>query len=101
VGTTAASPEDIETFAGKIDAAGVSGVCISMNGFSTTAVERAHGLRDKKAIILIDGSEIRAVVRRLINFDDLITRKRLYFDQFSEALHKIGVFEEVTRWGNL
>jgi adenylylsulfate kinase-like enzyme len=74
-----------------IDAVGVSGAFISMEGFTDVAVERARQMCNQKAILLIDGDEVRAVVDRRINFDELLRRKRLHFDRCSDPYHHISL----------
>jgi tetratricopeptide (TPR) repeat protein len=90
-----AEPADVIALADKIDAVGVSGALISMNGFSRAAIERAKELRLTKAILLIDGNEIRGVIKEVINFDQLIRKKRLYFDQRSEPYYRFTTEAEV------
>ena len=84
-------PTAIEKLAGKIDVAGVSGCFISMSGFMKSAIECARGLLSSKPLILIDGEEIRAVVNKQINFDELLTRKRLHLDKYSDPYHKLNL----------
>lgn len=86
---TPAERDDIERFLSKLDAVGVSGVLISMAGFSESAVARSKEVRKSKAILLIDGDEIRSAFSSKINFDELITKKRAFFDQKSETYHRV------------
>ncbi len=82
-------PTHIADFVDKLDVAGISGLFISMGGFTTAAIGRAKEKRGQVPIILVDGAEIRALFNRMINFDDLMSRKRLYFDQQSEPYHNV------------
>lgn len=80
-------PAYIELFANKIDAIGVGGLFVSISGFSASAVQAASAFRERKAILLMDGDEVRAVFDGRINFDEILTLKRTWFDQFSEPYH--------------
>lgn len=92
---TPADYHDILTFSDKIDVVGVSGLFISMYDFEAEAVAKARELRGTKAIILVNGEEIRSVFKGEINFDDLMTRKRLHFDQRSEVYHRVAPVKEL------
>lgn len=81
--------DDIDLFVKKLDAAGVGGVFVSMSGFSESAVQGASEIRKERTILLTDGDEARAVFEGRINFDEVITRKRIYFDQYSESYHRV------------
>lgn len=79
-----ANPNDIAIFKNKLDAAGVDGLFIAMNGFTDAAVGQAREFRTEKAILLMNGDEARYALTLQISFDELMTQKRLYFDQMSE-----------------
>ena len=72
--------DDVLKFADKLDVVGVSGLLVSMSGFDEYAVAKCKELRDKKAIILMDGEEVDLVMKGIMNFDEVMTIKRLYFD---------------------
>lgn len=85
------SYNDMLKFTDKIDAAGVSGLFISMSGFTDTAINKAKELRAQKAIILVDGDEIEMVMTGTIQFDDLLNAKRRAFDSLSETYYIVRV----------
>lgn len=70
-------------FKDKLDVVGVSGLFVSMSGFTDSAIARAREARKEHAIILMCGEEVDAVFREHISFDELINRKRLQFDRNS------------------
>lgn len=86
-----ADHNDIVAFADKIDVVGVSGLFISMSGFTDAAVGRARELRGQKVMVLMDGEEVRALFDLQLNFDDVMIRKRLHFDQRSEPYHRVVI----------
>lgn len=85
------SYDDMLKFADKIDAAGVSGLFISMSGFEDSAINKSRELRSQKAIILVDGDEVDLVMTGLIHFDDLLNAKRRAFDSSSETYYPVRV----------
>lgn len=87
--STPADHNDIIAFADKIDVAGVGGLFISMSGFTESAIGRTREQRGQKAILLMDGTEVRTVFSLQLNFDDVMARKRQYFDQCSEPYHRV------------
>lgn len=89
--STLADHNHIIDFADKIDVAGVGGLFISMSGFTDAAIGRVRELRDQKVILLMDGTEVRAVFGLQLNFDDVIARKRQHFDQRSEPYHRVVI----------
>jgi tetratricopeptide (TPR) repeat protein len=82
------APEHIDLFANKIDAAGVGGLFISLSGFTESAIRAASQYRERKAMLLMDGDEARSVFEGRVNFDEIITMKRAWFDQYSESYHR-------------
>lgn len=66
-----------------LDVFGVSGLCISMSGFSDSFVQRVRERRGEFAILLVDGPEVQAMIDGEINFDELLTFKRFHFDKNS------------------
>lgn len=86
---TSADHDDVAIFAGKLDVVGIGGLLISMAGFTDAAVGRAKELRNARAILLMDGEEVRALFDLQQNFDDVVARKRLHFDQRSEPYHRV------------
>ena len=89
-----ADHNEIVVFADKLDVVGVGGLFISMSGFTDGAVGRARELRSQKTILLMDGEEVRALFNLQLNFDDVMSRKRLHFDQRSEPYHRVVIPSE-------
>jgi hypothetical protein len=85
----------VSEFIAKLDVAGVSGLLISMAGFSDSAIDRAREARSSRAVLLMDGDEIHAAMAGIINFDVLIQKKRLMFDQYSNPYHRVLRPEEL------
>jgi hypothetical protein len=84
-----ASPAQIGTFFSALDVAGISGLFISMAGFTPAAVEKAREFRGQKPILLMDGVETTSLFEGKIRFDELICQKRLRFDQLSDPYHRV------------
>jgi hypothetical protein len=82
-------------FFDKLDAAGVSGLLISMEGFTTAAIGRARELRGARVLLLMDGAELRSLMLGHLTFDQAISIKRLYFDQRSEPYHRVVASPDV------
>lgn len=70
---------DISDFYFKLQTAGVTGLFISINGFTDGAIERARKLKKEVKVLLMDGSEIEATLRGSPTFDEAIRLKQLYF----------------------
>jgi restriction endonuclease Mrr len=85
------SYDEMLKFSDKIDAVGVSGLFISISGFSDAAINKSKELRSQKAIILIDGNDVELVMTGSIHFDDLLNAKRRAFDSMSETYYPIRV----------
>jgi hypothetical protein len=81
-------------FLHKIDVVGVSGLLVSMSGFSESAISTAKEYRKQAAILLMDGVETKLLFTNQINFDDLMARKRLHFDQRSDPYHRVSTVPE-------
>lgn len=81
---------EVVIFKDKLDVVGVSGLLISISGFTESAIARAREYRSEKAILLMDGEEARFIFSGQINFDEAIRRKRIYFDQRSDPYFRIG-----------
>lgn len=90
-----ADHNDLAIFWDKLDVVGVSGLFVSMEGFTPAAIGRAREYRGTKAILLVDESEVVAVVNGWLNFDQLMTMKRLRFDQHSEPYYPVISAPEV------
>lgn len=82
---------DIVVFADKLDVVGVSGLFVSMSGFKDAAIGRAREIRNQKVVLLVDGGEIRALFGLQLTLDDMMTRKRLHFDQRSDPYYRTGI----------
>jgi hypothetical protein len=80
---------DVVIFKDKLDVIGVSGLLISMSGFTPSAVNRTKEYKDTKAILLMDGDEVRYVFGGQMNFDEVMRRKRAHFDQLSEPYFRV------------
>ncbi|MEZ4308714.1 MAG: restriction endonuclease [Polyangiaceae bacterium] len=91
-----AGRDHITIFAERLDAVGVDGLFISMSGFSDSAIERAKDLRKEKAILLMDGNEVRLLFSRRLMLDEAMQKKRLYFDQYSDPYHPVQETGEAT-----
>lgn len=89
------TPNDIIIFASKLDAAGVSGLFVSMAGFTDAAIAEAKLLAPKKMIIFLNGEEAQKVLVGEINFDQLLTLKETWFRSRSEPYYKIIEVSEV------
>ena len=80
---------DIILFLDKLDVVGVSGLFVSISGFDSSAIGKCKEVRGEKAIILIDGKEIDLIMKGGLNFDEVLTVKRLQFNFKSEPYYKI------------
>ena len=92
-----ASQNDVLIFRNKLDVVGISGLFISISGFRDTAIAQAREYRNERAILLMDGSEVRAVFGGLIRFDDVMTKKRRYFDLQSTCFYPVLPVAELAR----
>ena len=69
---------------------GVSGLFVSISGFDSSAIGKCKEIRGKKAILLFDGKEIDLIMKGVLNFDEVLTVKRLQFNYKSEPYYKIA-----------
>jgi hypothetical protein len=83
---------DIVILSDKLDAIGISGFFVSMSGFTEAAIGRAHELKKEKAILLVDGEEIRDVFLGKLNFDEVVSLKRKHFNISSNPYFRVGNF---------
>lgn len=81
--------DEIFLFKERLDVPGVAGLVISMSGFTETAKQAAAEARKDRIILLMDGDEARAVLEGRMNFDEVLTRKRSYFDQRSGTYYRV------------
>lgn len=89
------APKDhLVKFLDSIDVIGISGMFISMSGFSGSFIQRAREYRKERAIILFDHEDIESVVNGKINFDELLTFKRLSFDKDSEPFARLRTYQD-------
>lgn len=84
-----ATHNDIIIFSDKLNAFGVSGVFISMKGFTESAINRAKELAKEKVILLCDGEEMNSIFLGEINLDEVISLKRLHFNQYTNPYFKV------------
>jgi hypothetical protein len=85
---------DIADFYFKLQTIGVTGLFISINGFTDTAVERARKLKTEVKVLLMDGDEIEATLRGSPTFDEAIRLKQLYFYLEDNPYYKITPSEQ-------
>lgn len=91
------SPKDIVLFHAKLDAVGVKGLFISVNGFTPEAISRAASYRNDREILLMDGHEVDLVLKGSPSFDEAVRRKQQYFAFDSNPYYRIApsIQEEV------
>lgn len=82
-------PPEFIYFMNSLDVAGISGLFISMSGFTPSTKEHAQEHRKERPVLLVDGEEITMVFDGTINFDELIAIKRQHYDQCSETYFKV------------
>ncbi|AXG69632.1 hypothetical protein KORDIASMS9_01857 [Kordia sp. SMS9] len=70
---------DINDFYFKLNTIGVTGLFISMNGFTDSAINRVKSLKKEVKILLMDGDEIEKTLKGSPTFDEAIRVKQLYF----------------------
>lgn len=87
--TTAITPDKVALFRDKLDVTGVSGLFISINGFTPEAVAKAATYRADREILLMDGEELRAILNGCPSFDEAIRCKRQYFSIESNPYHRV------------
>lgn len=81
---------DIGDFYFKLKTQGVTGLMISVNGFTESAVARARSLKETTKIILMDGDELEMTLNGSPPFDEAIRLKQLYFYLEDNPYHKIN-----------
>ncbi len=80
---------DIVAFADKIDAAGVSALLVSINGFDDRALAKANELRGRIAFLFVDGNDLLHALEGRVSFSELMSIKRAYFDSRSKVYHPV------------
>ncbi len=70
---------DVNNFCVKLNTVGVTGLLISINGFTPSAIESAKLLKNKVRLLLMDGDEIETTLKGCPTFDEAIRLKQLYF----------------------
>ena len=83
--------EAIDKFFMSLDAAGISGLFVSMSGFDVSAENAARLHGKERPILLMNGNEARAVMTLQVGFDDVIDQKRAYFDQRSDPYYRVAI----------
>ncbi len=81
-------------FLHALDAAGISGLFVSMSGYSDSFIECVREYRKERAVILFDREDLEAAVQGTVNFDELLTFKRRSFDRTSEPYTKYTIFQD-------
>lgn len=84
----------VDIFFPKLNTIGVSGLIISINGFTNSAVERSKELKNEKKIILMDGEELEATLRGSPTFDEAMRLKQLYFVKENNPYYKIAATKQ-------
>jgi hypothetical protein len=81
--------EDLDSLAAKVGRKldNTLGLFLSINGFSTDAVT-AHSA-SRKVILLMDGSDLMAVLERRVDLVELLHRKRRHASQTGEIFLRI------------
>ncbi|MGH8615948.1 MAG: hypothetical protein ACREYF_29040 [Gammaproteobacteria bacterium] len=87
--------DDIALFIEKLDVVGISGLFISMSGFEEAAIRKVQEARMTKAVLLMDGEEVQPLMEGQVNFDEVLSIKRSYFDQRSQPYHRVVSLKEV------
>lgn len=85
---------DIGNFYFKLQTIGVTGLFISVNGFTNAAIERARSKKNEIKILLMDGDEIEATLKGSPTFDEAIRLKQLYFYLEDNPYYKISSGEQ-------
>lgn len=81
-------------FLDALDVVGISGLFVSMSGYSPSFLQRCHEYRKERAIILLDREDVETAISGKINFDELLTFKRLSFDRESNFYAKPVPFQD-------
>lgn len=69
--------------------ANVSGLFVSMSGFTDSAIDMAKELVREYQMLLMDGEELRAVLQGLTNFDNVISLKRYYLESQRDPYYRV------------
>jgi hypothetical protein len=72
----------------KLDVPTTRGLLISMSGFDAGAVRTATDLRRQRCVLLVDGDEVRTIIRGEGQLDEMLSFKRQYFDRSSEVYRR-------------
>ncbi len=83
------TPSDIVLFRQKLDVVEVKGLFISVNGFTSEAVQTAYGFRGERQIILMDGEELEALLEGSPSLDEAIRLKQIYFAKESNPYFRV------------
>lgn len=83
------APNHLVIFHDKLDVDGIAGLMISMAGFSETAIAAARAKSSRRAIILMDGDELRAAITQTAYFDEQLRIKRLELDMRSNPYFRV------------
>ncbi|MVA37353.1 hypothetical protein GOZ91_22715 [Agrobacterium vitis] len=78
-----ASPDDVQALSNKIDVVGVSGLLVSVSGFTPAAIQMAQDLRHRCVILLMDGDDIREALRGGPDVKEQLTALRYGMDSRS------------------
>lgn len=89
-----ATKDHFVKFVDALDVVGISGLFISMGGFKDPFVEHAIEYRKSHAVILFDRDDIESVIYGKVNFDELLTFKRLSFDKESKPYAKFKTYQD-------
>lgn len=93
--STPVTPNDIVLFRQKLDAVGVRGLFLSINGFTTEAVQTAFAFRGERQILLMDGEELEAILEGSPSLDEAIRLKQVHFAKDSNPYYRIRASKQV------
>lgn len=85
---------DVRHFSFNLKTAETRGLIISINGFTSSAIERARALKSEKMILLMDGDEIEITLKGSPTFDEAIRLKQMYFHYEDNPYYKISPNEQ-------
>ena len=83
------APNEIVLFREKLDVVGVKGLFISISGFTSEAIQKAHELRNERQILLMDGEELECILQGYPPLDEAIRLKQIYFGKDSNPYFRI------------
>ena len=78
----------------RLDTIGVSGLMISVNGFSDSAVKYAKKIKSEKMILFMDGDELELTMQGSPSLDETIRNKQLHFLLKDNPYYKIKSHEQ-------